>query len=260
MNAIPPTSFTDADARELLGHDFTEEYWTAPEIAYEKDGAEFSFSMSYASYKSVDTFLIAFNTYEKEGNVSTLPYQLFGLHYYTPLGVEVFIGAMLAFLMAFNDTYDGTGPGQNGLPDPGNEDYYYVIPFGLGGTLTEEDYIPQVEPITVEKKGEGHFRFGQRYTNLYAKIIGANNPVELIVSTAFPWYIARFSELTIEYDVKIDEAAGKITAETFYTIGEVSKLWLAGQEVDPHSLDENFGLAAVHYVVPFVSPPRWTPT
>ena len=253
VNAVPPAAFTNDDAMDLLGHTFEEEYWTADEIPFSKDGADFSFSMSYAQYKSVDTFLIAFNTYEKEDKTSTLPYQLFGLHYYTPEGYEVFIGAVFAFMMAFNDTYDGTGPGQNGLPDPGHEDYYYVLPFGVGDNLAEEDYVPVVETIPVEKLGEGHFRFGQRYTNLYAKIIGANNPIEFLLSATLPWYIAKFSELTIEYDVKIDEEAGTIKAETFYTIGEVSKLWLAGQEVDPSELDENFGLAAVHYVVPFIN-------
>jgi hypothetical protein len=253
VNAVPPVAFTDQDAMDLLGHTFDEEYWTAEDIPFEKDGAEFSFSMSYASYKSVDTFLIAFNTFEKEGNVSTLPYQMFGLHYYTPEGVEIFIGALFAFMMAFDDTYDGTGEGQNGLPDPGHEPYYYVLPFGLGGILTDEDYVPEVEPIPVEKLGEGHFRFGQRYTNLYAKIIGTSNIVEAIASAAFPLYMARFSELTIEYDVLIDEEAGTITAETFYTIGEVDKLWLWGIETDPSELNENFGLAAVHYVVPFIN-------
>jgi hypothetical protein len=261
VTAIPPTSFTDQDAQDLLGHTFKEEYWTAPDIPFTTaDGAEVSFSMSYAQYKSVDTFLIAFNTHEKEGNVSTLPYQLFGLHYYTPEGTEIMIGAVLAFLMAFNDTHNGAALGSNGLPDPGNEDVYYVLPFGVGGTLTEEEYVPQVEPIPVQKKGEGHFRFGQRYTNLYAKVVGTNNPVEFLLSAAFPLYIARFSELTIEYEVRIDEAAGTVTAETFYTIGEVSKLWLWGQEVDPHSLGEDFGLAAVHYVVPFGTPFVFTQT
>ncbi len=253
VTSVPPASFTDQDAMDLLGHTFDEEYWTVDDISFQKDGADISFSMSYASYKSVDTFLIAFNTHEKNDNVSTLPYQMFGLHYYTPEGFEVFIGAVLAFLMAFNDTYDGTGPGQNGLPDPGHEDYYYIIPFGVGNTLEGENYAPVVETLPVEKLGEGHFRFGQRYTNLYAKIIAANNPVAFLLSAALPLYIAKFSELTVEYDVKIDEDSGKITAETFYTIGQVTNLWLYGQEVDPQSLPDNFGLAAVHYVVPFVN-------
>ena len=253
VNAVPPAAFTDDDAMDLLGHTFDEEHWTCEEVPFERNGATGSFSMSYAQYKSVDTFLIAFNTLEKDDKVGTVPYQLFGLHYYTPEGYEVFIGAVLAFMMAFNDTYDGTGEGQNGLPDPGHEDYYYVIPFGVGDTLAEEDYVPEVEPVAVQKLGEGHFRFGQRYTNMYAKVVGANDPVEFLLSAALPLYIAKFSEFTVEYDVEIDEEAGTVKAETFYTIGAVEKLWLWGVEVDPSELDENMGLAVAHYVVPFVN-------
>ena len=254
VTAVPPAAFTDDDAMDLLGHTFKEEYWTAEDIPVTlNDGAEVSFSMSYAQYESVDTFLIAFNTHEKDGKTSTLPYQLFGLHYYTPEGIEVFIGAVFAFLMAFNDTHNGAEEGSNGLPDPGHEPIFYVIPFGVGDTLAEENYVPDVSPVTIQKLGEGHFRFGQSYKNLYAKIIDANNPVSAILSAAFPLYIAKFSELTVEYDVKIDKDSGEITAETFYTIGAVSKLWLWGVEVDPSEIGEDFGLAAVHYVVPFIN-------
>jgi hypothetical protein len=252
--SLPPTSFTDDDAMDLFGHTFKEEFWTAEDVPFTTaGGAEVSFATSYAQYKSVDTFLVAFNTHEKAGNVSTLPYQLFGLHYYTPTGQEVLIGAMLAFLMAFNDTMNGNVSGQNGLPDPGHEDVYYIIPFGIGGVLTEEEYVPEVEPIDVQKLGKGHFRFGQRYTNLYAKVIGANNPIEILLSTLFPLYIAKFSELTVEYEVRIDEEAGTVTAETFYTIGEVTKLWIAGKETDPHAFPDNWGMCAVHYVVVFAT-------
>jgi hypothetical protein len=155
--------------------------------------------------------------------------------------------------MAFNDTHNGAEEGTNGLPDPGHEPIFYVIPFGVGDTLAEEDYVPDVSPVNIQKLGEGHFRFGQSYKNLYAKIIDANNPVAAILSAAFPLYIAKFSELTVEYDVKIDKDSGEITAETFYTIGAVDKLWLWGIEVDPSELGEDFGLAAVHYVVPFIN-------
>jgi hypothetical protein len=236
--SVPPTSFSDQDAMDLFGHTFKEEYWTAEDVAFETPGgADVSFAASYAQHKSVDTFLVAFNTHEKEGNVSTLPFQLFGLHYYTPTGQEVLIGAVLAFLMAFNDTMNGNVSGQNGLPDPGHEDVYYIIPFGIGGVLTDEQYVPEVEPIAVQKLGEGHFRFGQRYTNLYAKVIGANNPLEILLSTLFPLYIAKFSELTVEYEVRI----------------EVTKLWIGGKEADPHAFPDNWGMCAVHYVVVFAT-------
>ena len=118
---LPPASFTDQNAMDLFGHTFKEEYWTAEDVSITVNDASVSFAVSYAQYKSVDAFLVAFNQHEKAGNVSTLPFQLFGLHYYTPEGNEVLIGAVLAFLMAFNDTHNGAEPGHNGIPDPGHD-------------------------------------------------------------------------------------------------------------------------------------------
>ena len=127
------------------------------------------------------------------------------------------------------------------------EDFIEPFVHFIGRDVGQKSKPPQVDTE------HGHFRFGQRYTNLYAKIVGANNPVEFLLSAAWPLYIAKFSELTVEYDVTIDEDEGMIKAETFYTIGAVEKLWLFGVEVDPSELGEDFGLAAVHYVVPFIN-------
>jgi len=252
-SSLPPQTFNDNSAKVLFGHTFKEEVWTAPDVRFQAGNASASFAVSYAQHKTVKAFLVAFNNLTVGGKVGTVPYQLFGLRYYTPEGNEVLIGAVLAFLMAFNDTYNGTGPGANGLPDPGNEGVYYVIPFGVGETLPNETYAPVAEPMTAQKLGEGHFRFGQTYRNLYAKVIGATNLLEFLVSAAFPIYIAKFSELKVVYDIKVDEAAGTVVAETFYTIGQVTKLWLWGQSVDPQSLGAQWGLCAVHYVVAFTS-------
>ncbi len=251
--SIPPATFNDNSARVLFGHTFKEEVWTAPDVRFQAGNATASFAVSYAQYKTVKAFLVAFNNLTIDGKVGTVPYQLFGMRYYTPEGNEVLIGAVLAFLMAFNDTYDGTGPGSNGLPDPGNEEVFYVIPFGVGEALPGEPYAPVAEPMTAQKLGAGHFRFGQTYRNMYAKVIDANNLIGFLLSAAFPIYIAKFSELSIVYDIRVDEAAGTVVAETFYTIGQVSKLWLWGQPVDPKHLNTQWGLCAVHYVVAFTS-------
>jgi len=252
-SSIPPQTFNDNSARVLFGHTFKEEVWTAKDVRFQAGNATASLAVSYAQHKTVKAFLVAFNNMTVGGKVGTVPYQLFGLRYYTPEGNEVLIGAVLAFLMAFNDTYNGTGAGANGLPDPGNEQVYYVVPFGVGDALPGEPYAPVAEPMTAQKLGAGHFRFGQAYRNMYAKVIGANNPLEFLLSAALPIYIAKFSELSIVYDIKVDEAAGTVVAETFYTIGQVSKLWLWGQEVDPKHLNPQWGLCVAHYVVAFTS-------
>ncbi|MGQ9582556.1 MAG: hypothetical protein ACUVV6_03470 [Thermoplasmatota archaeon] len=246
--ALPPSEWKAGREKDITGHSFDEEYWTCDNITNTtEDGLEASFSLSYCNYKDVQAFLVALNTIKKNATVGTLPWQLFGLHYYTKGGTENFLTAVLAFLLAYNDTNG------NGMPDHGNEPTYYVIPFGVSDALKNlsEDFAPEVSVLPVEKLGDGHYRFGMRYRNLYAKIIDANNIVSLLLSAALPIYIARFSELTVTYDVTIDPESGVAKAETFYTLGQVQRLWLWGQNVGREALPESFGIAAVHYVAIF---------
>ena len=91
-----------------------------------------------------------------------------------------------------------------------------------------------------------------RYLNMYAKIIDPTNVVSLVLSSAYPLYIAQFSELTIVYDIQFG-ADNTLTAQTFYTLGQVKKLWFYGQEVEPSHLQSNMGVAAIHYLATFGS-------
>jgi hypothetical protein len=234
--------------------------WTTDVSNTSKEGTTYTFSASYVNFNNVQAFLVAFKTAEKNGTVSTLPYQFFGMHYYTPGGREVFLGAVFAFLMAYNDTHNGTALGQNGVPDPGNEPVYYIVPFGVGETTlfkNDTSYKPEVSAISVVKNGEGDYTFGISYKNLYAKVIDGNSQQGFVASLLLPIYIAKFSELTVKYHVKMDKTNKVVTSETFYTIGQVSKLWIwtlfGYKSIDLKLLNPNWGMAAVHFVTMFVS-------
>jgi hypothetical protein len=168
------------------------------------------------------------------------------MHFYTPAGEEVFISALFAFLLAYNDTNG------NGIPDPAAEKMFHIIPFGADKSLNGT-YPPKVTTLDVDKVSETHFRFGMKYENLYA-IVTENYIASAIFKTG---WIAKFTELSITYDVKFNEETGEVTAETFYTIGEVTELWalILGIpiKVNPDDIPDNFGLAAVHYVTIFTS-------
>jgi hypothetical protein len=257
--AWPPEVWEAGDEVEITGHSFDEEYWTADISNTTEDDAEITVTMSYVNNDDAQAFLLAFKTYEKNGNVSTLPYQLFGMHYTGPGGHDVFIGAVLAFLMAFNDTCNGTVAGHNGMPDPHHapgecqESVYYVLPFGVGEALENDSYAPTVTAVEAKKLGDGHYRFGMTYENLYAKVIDASNILSLIASAILPIYIAKFSELSVVYEITYNED-NSVTAETYYTLGQVTQLWLWGQETEPTDiLVDNWGIAAVHYVATFWS-------
>jgi len=248
--ALPPSSWKPGQEQDITGHTFSEEYWTKESITNTTpDGANASFSMSYVNYSDVQAFLVALNTVTKNSTVGTLPWQMFGMHYYTPAGNENFMVAVLAFLLAYNDT------NANGMPDLGNEPCFYVIPFGAADALknTSENFVPEVVVQPAQKLGEGHYRFGMTYRNLYAKVVDANNIISFWISAALPLYIARFSELSITYDITIDKATGMAKAETFYTIGQVDRLWIWGVQVGREALPDDFGISAVHYVATFAS-------
>lgn len=253
----PPTEWKAGQEKNVLnGHSFSEEYFTTDVSNTSTDGTKYTFSASYVNYNNVQAFLVAFNKAEKDNKVSTLPYQFFGMHFYTPLGTEVFLGSVLAFLMAYNDTYDGNGTGQNGVMDPGNEPVYYIIPFGIGELPTFENdtsYAPSVEAIPAKKLGEGKYEFGMTYKNMYAKIIDGNSVWGFLLSAALPLYIAKFSELTIKYRITMDKASKTVTTETYYTLGQVHKLWFWGKEIEPDHLPSTFGISAVHFVTMFNS-------
>ncbi|UCE91062.1 MAG: hypothetical protein JSV90_06470 [Methanobacteriota archaeon] len=252
-SAFPPAAWNDGDELEIFGHTFEEEYWTNSSMnATTPQGNDVTFSASYVNENDFQAFLLALNMVEDENGSGTVPFQLFGMHYLTPEGREVFIGAVLAFLMVFDDTYNGTGPGSNGLPDPGHEDISYVIPFAIGGAL-DDTYPPEVEVQEVEKLGESHYRFGIQYRNLYA-FVSPNFLLSMVYSSG---WIAKFSELTVSYEITMDNETGEVRAETWYTIGQVTELWgfLLGIPI-PLSVDaipDTLGLSVVHSVTVFTS-------
>jgi hypothetical protein len=240
----------DGDEEEITGHSFDEELWTA-EISNETENGNSTFVISYVNYENVQAFLVAFKTFENDNGTGTLPYQMYGMHYFTPDGEEVFIGALLAFLMVYDDSNNNSIPN----PDsPDNEKIYYVIPFGVEKSLNESgSYEPIVTPIPATEIEEGHYQFGMRYQNLYAYV--SQNPIlGLIFQTG---WIAKFSELTITYDITINAKTGEVKTETYYTIGQVTELYafVLGQreEADPSELPDSLGISAVHFVTMFTS-------
>jgi hypothetical protein len=252
-SAFPPATWNEGDELAVFGHTFEEEYWTNESVQVTSEaGDNLTFSASYVNSQNVQAFMLALNNISNEDGIGTVPFQLFGMHYYTPENREIFVASILAFLMVFNDTYNGTGPGENGLPDPGNEDVSYVIPFGVA-SLVDPDYIPETNVMPVEKLGEGHYRFGIQYLNQYA-IVTPNYIASVLFKTG---WLAKFSEFSVMYEVSIDNETGEVKAETWYTIGQVTDLWLfvlgIPIPVDPSEIPSNFGLSVVHFVTVFTS-------
>ncbi|UCG70148.1 MAG: hypothetical protein JSV09_03790 [Thermoplasmata archaeon] len=251
----------EGDEVEITGHSFDEEYWTA-EIINETENGTVTSSISYVNFADVQVYLIALKEItDNKGGKGILPYQLFGMNYFTPEGEEVFIGAIFAFLQAYNDTNG------NNIQSPLQEPVYWILPFGLSDI--NSTWIPESTVIPVQKLGEGNYKFGMKYENLYAfatpspllvaAALASGNPVAGFLAL-LTTYVAKFSELTITYEININADDGTVTAETFYTIGQVTELYnlvayiLNNETLDPQEiLTEDWGISAVHYVSVFTS-------
>ncbi|MFW9813476.1 MAG: hypothetical protein ACFFF9_13520 [Candidatus Thorarchaeota archaeon] len=245
---IPNTSaYTPGDEAAVFGHTFDEEYWTNDSIFVEGTNGDGSLTTSYVNVGDFEAFLIAFNEFNHtNGQQMIVPYQLFGMHFITPGNQEVFIGAVFAFLLVHNETY-----GDNQLPDVGNEPSWYVVP--IANSTTWPEYTPSVEAIPATKLSDNHYRMGMHYYNLTCRIVDANNPIGFWLSLGIPILEVVVSELTIQYDITIDET-GQVHSETLYTIGQVKELNLWGVEQNPSDIiNENMEVSAVHFLSIFAS-------
>lgn len=260
--ALPPATWTPGDEVAIFDHSFNEEYWTNDSVMVTTAaGKDVQFIASYVNYSesvgSFEAMLVALGIVEDaNGTQSTLPYQLFGLHFTTPSGKDVFVGAILAFLYAWNDT------DTNGWPTKG-EDRWFLVPYGYNdGNGT----APTVSAVAATKLGTGHYQFGVTYENLYARVVDANNALGFWVSLIVPILEITFSEFTVIYDIEVDPLTGEITAETFYEIGQIDELLLLGVSIpNPQDYLKGIGIGAAHFGVVFsstyyVQPGTTTPT
>ncbi|MFW9830653.1 MAG: hypothetical protein ACFFD8_02650 [Candidatus Thorarchaeota archaeon] len=253
IQALPPQYWTPGIEKTILGHTFAESLWTNDSITLEGENNEtIQFIASYINHEEQDrgfqAMLLALGIIENEnGTQTTLPYQLFGLHFTTPQDKDVFVGSILAFLFGFNDT------DENGVPSP-DENRFYIIPYGFNeGNVTE---ALSIEALPATQLDDHHYQFGIRYKNLYGRLVSAKNEGEFLLTLLLPLYEITFSELTVLYDIRVNEDTGEITSETYYTIGQVTELRFLGTPIpNHHHYMENIGIGVAHFGVVFT--PRY---
>ena len=243
----PMDDWYDGIEKDIFGHSFDEESWSTEVTNVTEKGDTVKFAVSYLNHSNVQMFLVALHSVTNPQNgTGTLPYQMLGIHFITDEGQEVFISALLAFLLAYNDT------NANGIPDPATEKMLHVIPFGADSSLNGT-YPPTVTSLGAKKISDTHYQFGMRYQNLYA-LVTENYLASAVWKTG---WIAKFDELAVTYDIEFDEDTGEVTTETFYEIGEVTELWafILGIPipVDVDKIPDTMGLAVAHYVTVFTS-------
>ncbi|MFW9830655.1 MAG: Loki-CTERM sorting domain-containing protein [Candidatus Thorarchaeota archaeon] len=255
--ALPPATYTPGDEAAIFdGHTFTEDYWTVEKTFTDdstNDSAEII--MSYVNYGGTGGFHAALlalgDIYDYSADVnSTLPYQLFAMHFTTPSGKEIFVGAVFAFLYAFNDT------NLNNVVD-GGENRWFCVPYGWNGGNRTAD--PVASAISVTNPSAGHYRFGVTYENLYCRLVIPieTNIFAFLATLLNPIMEVQISELTFTYDIEVDTETGEITAETFYDIGQISAVRIMNTTVTDFAIInaalENVTVGAAHFVTAFGS-------
>jgi len=261
-NAIPPEHYFPGDEAHLFGHTFSENYWTNDSIMLQNENGSVQFIMSYVNYTGVGSFqaaLLALGMIHNNvtGDNATLPYQLFALHFTTPTtsglfalsgGRDIFVGAIFAFLYAYNDS------NSNNLPDP-TESRVFIIPYGYNNPKSNTTGAPEVTATPVSNPEPGHYRFGVNYTHLYARVVaGGPNIVDFFATMLYPIMEIEISELCFTYDIEVDPVTGIITTETFYTIGQLEAVRVLGIDVpNPHQYLDTWAIGAAHVIVAFGS-------
>jgi len=241
-------SWIEGLEKDTFGHTFQETSWYSTVNATTEKNETAQFGISFLNLGEVQAFLITLNhVQDNQSNVGVLPYQMFGMHYFTSEGQEVFVGALLAFLAVFEDKDGNNIPGQS-------EKFFYVIPFGAG-KVVNGTYPPTVTNMGVKKISDDHYQMGITFRNMYA--VASENPL-LSAYLATGW-VLQFSELSVIYDIRFDRDSGTVSAETYYEIGQITTLYAVllgipfiSQNIQ-ETIPDNYGIGAVHFTTVFTS-------
>ena len=112
--ALPPETYVPGSEAIIFDHTFAEVGGWSKEvnITDSDTGNHVELIMHHINYDGTGAFeaaLLALGDVYIAANDthSTFPYQLFGMHFTTPTGHEIFTGAVFAFMFAFIDTGAG---------------------------------------------------------------------------------------------------------------------------------------------------------
>lgn len=246
------------DEYEFIGHRFTDSYWSTEldwvdvfktAVAYfETALPDLNISLSgmlppeldNLSVMTYHAFINQYNywmlysgfEYASFTNVThdfngTMPMQTIIQSYRTTSGLEVYSIQTYLLIAAFNDTNG------NGVFDNGTENVYLTVGFSLDLTdflgmfsnatlaeqLFEEPMLVTTEPLT---SVDGGYEWGMSYKNIKLLVIEPEGGDILGLMT--------ISELSFHYVLSFDQANGRVTVNTYYTIGAPGKLLKANGE------------------------------
>ena len=169
------------------------------------------------------------------GRFVTIPLQTFFEHYKTPGGKTAVTASSFISLVSFRENSSSVYANS---PDRNDELY---ASFSLGVNLTAfggrpvPPYVASSQIIPLTSTSDNHWTWGLKYSNLNAIWwkIGVD-PILRYWDSNVPRGLARYAELTFNYDLTIDPSAKTAKLVVSYTIGKMTDLWLLAQNPVQH--------------------------
>ncbi len=207
--------------------DYVRQY--AADNGFNTTGLENEHAYIYTNFINVggfQLFYVGLVNATHNGRFVTIPLQTFFEHYETPAGKTAITASSFISLVSFRDNASSIY-----LNSPDRNDELYAS-FNLGvdltafGTRPVPPYVATSEIIPLTSTDDNHWRWGLKYTNLNAIWW------RIWADPLFPHYetvprgLARYSELTFNYDLTINPSTKTARLVASYTIGRVTDLWL----------------------------------
>lgn len=181
---------------------------------------------NYINVGGYQLFYVGLVNVTNGGRFVTVPLQTFFQHFKTPGGKDALTASSFLSLVAFNESSTTTVPNS---PDPSDNVY---ASFSLGVDLTSylqnhaPSYVAGSQVIPLTQVGTNHWTWGLEYTNLSA-IWWKITPDHLSpIYDPIPHGVARYTELTFNYDLTLDPSTKAAHLTETFTIGKVTDLWV----------------------------------
>ncbi len=184
----------------------------------------------YANYINVggyQLFYVGLVNVTDNGKFVTVPLQTFFQHFKTPGGKDAITASSFLSLVAFNES--STSDAVPNSPDPSDTVY---ASFSLGVDLSSylqnhaPSYVAGSQVIPLTQVGTNHWTWGLKYTNLSAIWWKITPDPLLPYYDPVPHGVARYTELTFNYDLTLDPSTKTAHLTETFTIGKVTDLWI----------------------------------
>ncbi len=182
---------------------------------------------NYINVGGYQLFYVGLVNVTDNGRFVTIPLQTFFQHFKTPGGKDAITASSFLSLVAFNESSTDAVPNS---PDPSDTVY---ASFSLGVDLSSylqnhaPSYVAGSKVIPLTLVGTNHWTWGLKYTNLSAiwwKL--GFDPLFACWYLPCPHGIARYTELTFNYDLTLDPSTKTAHLIETYAIGKVTDLWV----------------------------------